>query len=531
MRRQAPRGRIQVTTGERRWGEQGESGNWLGLSPERARLIGLMVAALSLASSLFLLVRHDVLVGPGDHINYYKQASHLFPFVDNYYGPGYFVTIRVLHDAFQLDWFTAGKLTSWLSAWAFLILCWLLFARILGSPTSWYPLVLVAMNPTFITQSYAADAMMNAAAWSIAAITAAAYAPIGKTRWWLVPGLIFGIACLTRFQAFGLVIGALAGLLVDPSGRVITRMKCASLLLVGAVLPVLVWHALLLETQGYVPPNYNFVHLTLALGQFRTFWEVSDLTAQYGGLWGVLSSSETAPLQIAAFALKEAVKFPFGVGFRLVFVGAGWLVPGTVALLSARRVAHKPWFGAFALGLLLTGIGARGWTRYYVSFLPFLAIAIVFAIRAVSDSGRTALATMSWWLIVVTTVVWSPFAVREAFLASNWTEFAEARRHLEALRDPTMLVSSTAGGFPYGTTLRFVDQRDIMHPADTDRLVQKLRDAKVTHLIATERHTLSSFPDLGYLLDDSTANDPAGLQRELLIVSPKRLEIYRVLPR
>src|SRR5437870_1425776 len=150
------------------------------LGPERVRLVSLMAAGLSLVTSLVLLVRYDALGGPGDHVIYYRQASQLFPFVDNYYGPSYFVAIRALHDVFHLDWFSASKLISWLSACAFLLACRALFERVVGSPTSWCALMLVAINPAFITHSYVADTNMYGAAWSLAAIAATACAPIGK---------------------------------------------------------------------------------------------------------------------------------------------------------------------------------------------------------------------------------------------------------------------------------------------------------------------------------------------------------------
>src|SRR2546428_5909777 len=210
-----------------------QSSRWSSPGLEGTRLVSLLAAGLSMVTSLVLLAHYAVLGGPGDHVEYYQQASHLLPFVHNYYGPGYFVAIRLVHDALQLDWFSAGKLVSWLSAGAFLVFCWVLFERLLGAPTSWYAFMLVAITPTFITQSYAADTNMYGAAWSLAAIAAMASAPIGEPRRWLVPGLVFGGAWLTRFQKYGLGGGALARGLAGPAGRLAARPNCAGLILGG----------------------------------------------------------------------------------------------------------------------------------------------------------------------------------------------------------------------------------------------------------------------------------------------------------
>src|SRR5262249_32074161 len=76
----------------------------------RAGAIFLVV--ISLATSLVLLTQHTHLGGPGDELGYYTQAAHLLPFMDNYYGPSYFVALRVVHDILRVEWFTAGRILS-----------------------------------------------------------------------------------------------------------------------------------------------------------------------------------------------------------------------------------------------------------------------------------------------------------------------------------------------------------------------------------------------------------------------------------
>jgi hypothetical protein len=485
-----------------------------------------MIVIGSLVTSLILLILYREMGGPGDPLDYYEQAARLIPFTHSLY-PGYILVIRLIRDLFRLDWFLVGKITSWLSACAFLALCYFLFKHLLGAETKWFALTLVAMNPTFIGESYSPLTIMLNAALLLAAIVLTIQLPVDQPFRWLFPGLVFGIAYLTRLQSLGLLIGAVLGIFVIPATRVSALLRCASALLVGAVFPVLLWHGLLLWEQGYIPQNLNYLNLAVGLGELQSWSDISKLE-KYGSIWGVLTSHWSAPFRIAAFAAKEAIKFPFSVGYQLLFIAAGWLIPGLI-IAAARRDVHAPWLTAFSVGLVLTGIGSLGWLHYYVVFVPFAAILIAYAIQGFSLSGLWVVGRMSWWVLLVSTAIWSPYKVWSGFLDRNWPEFTVAREHLEASRDSRTVVSTTAASFRYGTTMGFVDQDSIMRPGESKDLVNRLREHGVTHLIITERHTLFQFPDLKYLLEDSVTNVPAGLQRDMLIVSPRRLAIYRVL--
>ena len=490
------------------------------------RRLSLIAVIASLATSFVLLLQYRDLGGPGDQLHYYEQAAQLLPFSDAAYGPMYYATIRVVHDVLLLDWFLVGKLVSWTSAAAFLALSYVMFGRLLGPEDRWLALALVAINPIFIGQSYSALTIMFGAVLLVAAIVLTVQAPPGRPLPWLLAGLVFGFACLTRFQSWGLLGGAILGALLLPTTRAAVRVRCASLLLAGALSLVLLWNGLLLWTQGYIPRNRNFLHLALAFGQFHSWWDLSELE-KYGSMSGVLTSFWWAPIQIAIFAGKQLIKFPFALGYYLLFIAAGWLVPGAVVAV-ARRETHAPWLVAFAIGLFLTGIGSMDWLHYYVVFLPFLAILIVYAIRGLSQAVSPAVAVMSWLIIFGSTAVWSPAIVWSQFLDTNWPEFRAARQHMEAERDAHTIVSAAAGSFPHGTTLQFVRLNKIIGRGESNQLVSRLRQRHVTHLVV-ERHSHYWFPELEYLLDDSPANVPAGLQRELLIAKPQRLAIYRVL--
>jgi len=465
--------------------------------------------------------------GPGDELQYYEQAAKLFPFTHTAYGPVYFVWIRLVHDLFGIDWFVVGKITSWMSAVLFLLLCYQLFKCVLGPETCWLPLALVAINPTFIGESYDALTIMFGAWLILAAVVLTLRASIDRPIQWWLPGLVFGLAYLTRFQALGLLIGAAVGTLLVPCPRTSTKIKCSVILLISAAILPFLWNAFLLQRQGYIPRNTNFMHLALGLGETLT-WSDTSTFEKYGSLWGVLTSHWTAPFQIAAHAIKETIKFSFTVGYQLLFVAAGWLMPGAVVAL-VRRDQHKPWLVAFAVGLVLTGIGSLGWLHYYVIFLPFAAILITFAIQSPYLPAFRSISRVSWAVIFIATLIWSPFMVRWNFLNTHWPEFTVAREYIESHRDSETVVSTTAASLRYGSTIPFVNLRNILRPDESNELVSSLRRHRITYLVITERHTLYSFPNLKYLLEDHIDNLPVGLRRELLIREPRRLAIFRVL--
>jgi hypothetical protein len=482
----------------------------------------------SLLTSQYLLWSYRELSGPGDQLDYYKQAAKLLPFTHYAYGPVYFVVIRFIHDVFNLDWFLVSKITSWFSALGFLVICHYLFKRVLGESRAWLGTLLVAVNPTFIGESYDALTVMLGSVLVLTAVFLTLSTRLDRPQTWFVPGLMFAIAYLTRFQALGLVLGALFGIFFIPSGRLTFKIKSGLMLLLGAALPVLLWNGLLLWYQGFIPQNRNYLHLAVPLVSLQS-WSDAEALHKYHSFWDVLTSDWSAPLRIAGFAAHEAVKFPFGIGYQLLFVGAGWLVPG--AVIAAGREEHRrPWLFAFVLGLVATGIGSLGWVHYYLVFIPFAVILIAFAIENLASANLPRLAAWSWAIVIGSTLIWSPVNVRATFLNTYWPEFTVAKQFLEARRNSQTVVSTTAAGFSYGTTMSFVDFDDVLQPNQTGDLVMHLRDRGVTDLVITERHTLFNFPDLKYLLNDNPGNVPSGLERELLLKVPQRLAIYKVLP-
>jgi hypothetical protein len=492
------------------------------------RNVSFTIAVASLLISLSLLVSYREIGGPGDQLRYFEQASKLLPFTHPAYGPVFFTVLRIVHDLTRLDWFLVAKITSWLSAVWFLILCHRLFTKLLDETSAYLALALVAVNPTFIGESYDGITIMFGAAVGLTAIFLTLSAKLERPSTWFLPGVIFALACLTRFQNVGLFIGALFGVFFIPSGPFASKIKCAVVLFAGTILPILAWNGFLEWYQGFIPSETNYQHLALALENFQT-WSDMPALEKYQSFWGVLSSDWTAPFRIAAFAAKQAIRFPFNIGYELLSVAAGWLVPGVI-VIACRRDYHQPWFFAFAFGLAATGIGSMGWLHYYLAFVPFAVILIALCIEHLRSSNFHQLAAGSWAAIIGCTLIWSPGVVRAGFLNTYWPEFTVAKQFLESRRDSKTLVSTTAAGFRYGTTMPFIDMDRVLRPNQTTDLVSRLRERGITDLVITERHTLFNFPDLKDLLNETPSHIPSGLERELLLKSPRRLAIYKVLP-
>ncbi|MBE0593895.1 MAG: hypothetical protein IH616_16000 [Gemmatimonadales bacterium] len=309
-----------------------------------------------------------------------------------------------------------------------------------------------------------------------------------------------------------------------------SRLRLTALLGVGAAAPVVGWYAFLYAAQGYVPANYNFIHLTYALGQFQSFSEMDQLTREYGSFLGVVRSDPMVPVRLLGFGAKEILKFPFTVGFKIHFVLAGFLIPGLLTAV-ARRDSHAPWLMAFLVGLFLTGLASRGWVPYYLPVVPFGVVLIVLALELLTRPWGRAARLLIGGTLAAVVVAWTVAESARSFGDRNWVEFGVARRYLVRHAVPGGdVVSTSAASLIYGSELPFVDHSAIRTAGDSVDLVDWLREHSVTYLVISERHTLFEFPEMRSLLADVPRGVPVGLQRDTLITTPRRLAIYRVLP-
>jgi MFS family permease len=489
-----------------------------------ARWVAITSSALSLVASAVLALRHTNLGGSGDEVRYYAQAAKLLPFTDHYYGPSYFVALRVVHDITGLSWFASGRLISWLSACAVLLLCARLFDHVLPRGASYCALAVVALSPDFITQSYSPSTFMYGMAWLLLPILVLVTAKFAYRRPWLLAGVLFGIAALGRVQAAGFLLGAVLGFVfVRYPWRL--RARAALLVVGGFLLPLAAWHVFLLLAQGFAPSNFNFVHLTFALGEFQSFHDVGTLIDKYGSMAGVLRADPANLPRIIAFAMRAALVFPFHEAPQLVGFAAGWIVPGVFFALADEK-NRAPWFGALLMGLLLTGIGSRGWTFYYLPCLPLLAFAIATTIESVRGRLRPWAVNANWGVVLCSVLALSVVRVPSDFGSADWPEWTAVRAFLNSRHDAGMKVATTATSLEYGANFPVLDQDTIVSSADSTGFVSVLKRAGATHLVVTERHSLWDYPWMKPMLYGHSTTP--GLVLDTLILRPSRVAVYRL---
>lgn len=489
-----------------------------------SKQLALVACGLSVTVAIVLAILHTTLGGPGDQVDNYEQAADLFPFVNNYYGPLYFLALRIVKTVTGLEWFTVGKLVSLLAGLAVLLAVNRFLADAVRVQGRWAALTLVAVNPVFIGEMYSTMTIMFGVAVLFPGVLLLmrASTPADFAR----SGLLFGVAALARYQANGFFLGALLGTAFLPL-TVRGRMGRGLGLALGFLTPVLLWKLLLLIVQGYAPANYNFIHLTIALGEFRGFEEVPSLIERYGSILGVVTSDISAVPRILLFGFKQVLLFPFREGFAIAFLPAGLLIAG-VANPKIVDFLKAPWFWAFSVGLLLTGVGSRGWLHYYLPFVPFCALLIQVAIAQLGRGDERVWQRL-WVAAILVTVPWSARQIASEFSTRNWTEWAQVREYLHESTPRDAVVSSTAASLRYQLDRRFIDHSLLFTDAQVDSLTAVLRGHGITHLVVTERHTLFEFPSLGPLLQDPEGRSPPGLRVALEIHEPRRAVVFEVL--
>ncbi len=492
------------------------------------RLVALGACAVSILVATVLALRYREMGGPGDQLEYFRQSASLLPYTHHYYGPGYFFALRLVHTVLPLDWFGAGKVIAVVSLGFYLLVSAALFRRLLGERERWLALAILALLPSVLFGGYEVSTNMYTAPFILAGIWLTLRTGVEGHRGWLLAGLVFGVAYLTRFSAAGYLLGALVGVWLLQAALK-DKARITALIAAGAAAPVVAWNLFLRLAQGSVPANYNFIHLTVALGKFQSFADMDALAQQYGSFWGVIRSEPSAPVKLVALGVKEILKFPFELGFTFFFVLAGLLIPGLL-IVVARRKLHAPWLYAFLAGLFLTGLASRGWGHYYLPVIPFGVVLIVLTLERIAGPWEPTARRLIAAGLVAVMAVWAAATVRQDFAKRNWVEFGVARRYLERHVVPGRdTVTSTAASLIYGSTLPFVSQPKVAPPGDSVGLVERLRAHHVTYLVVSQRHTLFEYPELAELLADVPRRVPDGLQRDTLITTPQRLAVYRVL--
>ena len=494
------------------------------------RALCYITTVLALSWGCYLFFAHHTLGGPGDQLGYYEQASNLIPFTSVYYGPVYFVTLRAIHEILHTDWFTAAKLVSLLSAIPFLLACHRLLERIHGPTPASVGIALIALNPTFISETYHAYHTLFGA--TIICLALVAWIA-GKERSLPVSaasGFLFGIAILTRFQATGFLLGLIGGTLLTLRRPAWHTLAALSVSAGTAAMVVWSWQIFLIHEQGFVPQNQNFVHLAIPLGAFKDFYSVDATVEKYGSLSGVLSETGAIP-KILAYAIQQLLRFPLDIGRNLLGPVLLFFIFGAILFLVNWR--RSPcWYYSMACGLFLTGIASasRGWLHYYVAFLPFMISLVIDATKFIECHLNVPKTVYFLCVIVVATIPWMVTDVKNVFREREWSEWGEARSYLIAKSMPCDLVTSTAGSLPYGTSIRFVDRDRVIQPWNQEEWLPRLRSAGITLVVLTERHGFDEFPTLQRYLLKIPGEFPQGLSRELFIDKPKALSVIRIAP-
>ncbi len=493
-----------------------------------ARVFAACALVTSLSAGVWLFLHHVTLSGPGDQLSYYAQAERLIPFTNHWYGPGYFVALRIVHDLFGTDWLTAGKTIGFASTLGILAVCWNLFRRLLDPALAWMALGIVALLPDLIHQMYSDLTIPLGAFWVLAAITTTVGARLEDTRKWILAGALFGVGALVRFQTFGFLLGAIVGTFLV-KGTWVQRMRSATIMLVTAIVPTVAWRLFLVSVQGSSPQNWNFIALTMATGEFQSFLQIDDMVQKYGSFWGLMKSDRLLIPRLVASSLEQTVRFPTDVGSRMLGPAVLWLGPGVVSGIFD-RVFWSPWAVALVAGFLITAPTQQGWTHYFVPILPLLVLILIWGVEIADRKVRPRVVAAGWIALVAGVLVWAVHRVPRDFELDEWTELRVAIDYLNRGAAEKKLVSSTSYAVVYGAKFRFVRFARIWGGRDDLEFVDALRAAGVTHLIVTERHTVPGYPSQGELLADSVRRMPAGLVRDTLIVTPRRLAILSVQP-
>jgi hypothetical protein len=496
--------------------------------PVFARAFAILSLGVSIIVGLWFFSQHVTLSGPGDQLTYYRQAARLLPFEDHYYGPGYFVAIRVMRDVFNLEWLTAGKTVGLLSTLGVLAVSAVLFRRVLGTNLGWLALGLLAISPDLIGQMYTDLTIPFGAVWILAAVAVMSSTTVDNYRRWAVAGLLFGMASLVRFQSFAFLLGALVGI-AFLRGTWSAKIRAGATLFFLGVLPTAAWKVFLVLYQGAPPVNWNFIALTMGSGEFRGFADVPVLLEKYGSMWGLVRSDPALLVKLVANAIVETIRFPTGVGARMFGPAILWIGPGLIAGLFDRRF-WTPWAMALTVGFLVTAPTQPGWTHYFVPMLPLLIVLLVWGAELPDRSVRPAIVAAGWIALIGGMGLWSAYRTPRDFRANEWVEQAVAREYLDRGDPATRLVSSSAATISYNARFRFVDFDSLTMGRNDLNFVRTLRDAGVTHFVVTARHSLFQYPSHSVLLSDSLTIVPDGLVRDTLIREPSRLAVFRVLP-
>lgn len=221
------------------------------MSPDRAVFLIILVSTIA---RLFVAATFDYGVDEA----YAVAVSRTFQWSFFDHPPVTFWTAGVI------DWLWGGHAPHWLTRLPFVLaftgtltLIYLIGKRLFSAAAGLWAVVFLAVAPFFFASAGSwivpdgpVDFFLAASALVLIRILYDDLAPEDVTRNWITLGVLFGLACLSKYHAFLFAFGAVIFLLATPHRRLLARPApwIAGLIALAIFSPVIYWNA----THGWI---------------------------------------------------------------------------------------------------------------------------------------------------------------------------------------------------------------------------------------------------------------------------------------
>lgn len=478
---------------------------------QRYKAVAVLVLLYGLAAG-FLLVKHDVVAGWGDPIEYMEGAENLSQYDSPYHPPLYPVMIAAAR-AVVGDVFVAGKLVSLLAGMVVVLLTWCLGRLCFSNERlALLAAALVAMSPVMIRNGYVVGSDMVGAALFLGSTYALALSARRSAGVLLLAACLSGLAFMTRSVYLVLLPAAVLFILVAIPGPFGRRLLRAIYFTAAFAVMAAPWSILCLVRHGNLH-NLNYANIAFAIFDTSDSWLWFDTYAHRHT--SALSFVLDHPLLILSHVAENALNFPLEIIIKQGYAA------GVLALLGALNLFRHPTLeraalvfngGALLLLTFLTWLNPR----FFVPVMPLIMLFAAFLVvcrfnKPLSDfwpadaSLSGVFERVSLRRVAVAVVLAVALA---AGVARVPVEFARTNVDDEQ-RAGLFLAQNTPEGTPLMCTSRnlawyaerpFVGMnllRDI-HPRDFERAVIE-SGAKV--VVYTRRHSVYTHPQLDFLLE------------------------------
>ncbi|UCE24387.1 MAG: glycosyltransferase family 39 protein [Candidatus Zixiibacteriota bacterium] len=485
---------------------------------DRRGLIILPVLIYVLAAG-YLLIEHDVLAGWGDPIEYMEGAENLKEYDSPFHPPLYPAIVAGVR-LITGDVFWAGKLVSFLSGIAVVILTWMLGRTCFNSNrVALLAASLVVLSPVMIRYSYVVGSDMLGTALFLASVYVLAIAGRGSLKGLLIAGVIGGLAYLTRSVFMAIVPAALLFIFFATPGRWGHRIAKSAWYLAAFVLTIAPWCIISIARHGNLN-NLNYANVAFAMFDTTDSWLLFETYAeQYGSAFALLINH---PVEIARHMAGNALSFPIDIVVR-----QGYLA-GLVALLGVFTWLRRP--SPERIALLLSGatvvlLTLLAWMnpRFFVPVMPvILLFAAYFTVNHLGRSlasywprGASTTALLSKVplrryavaLVVLVALVAVVIRVPDGFARDNVDDEKRAGLFLMQNTPEDAAILTCSRNLAWYADRPFVTMNLLgdVHPEQLDSLV---RSTGAHVLVYTKRHSTYTHPQLEFLLEPDDERVP-----------------------